>query len=714
MRRVLSATFVAVLALGLMSACNGDDDDNPFADGSPRVDASDIDAAVVPDGGAADAAGADALAMIDAPFDEQGPVVAVTAPTEPDDFTAGEILTTARFTAKCTASANAATGSPVDPASVTITAFGAGVERQELAQPTTVDNEYVADMVVSDFPNGWVTIRCTASDSEIPARTNSHEIHTYLDLGPNILVLGPLDDASYANQIGVSFKVSAYPVDAADDLADPDFDSVEVWVAGVDITADIPEDGATAGLYQGTVTFDDSRFDPSLDGPNTLTITAPNERGVTRTRNVVFIADSDGPQIEITEPAPGDFIAGIFTLTADVSDPAGVDDLSVVATIAGTHEFSLESTGDDTYEGSFDTRVLPHTMVFPTIVLRAQDVVGNQSSVGMLVTLDNQPPLISLDPPDMREYKWNGDIEEFECSWMFDPLGGWDPLGLDPDYGDAADDGQTVAQLSELRARVEDRGNQALSDSGVLIPLAEVDQTSVELFILDHAEGALLVDTDDDGYCDEINPLLEPTSVPWASDEAAVINLVPLEPAGSSFFFIIPDPETAAQPAFQGSGPESDLDGLGHGCYDGTATTEPDPLCVTSPGTRITQTALGALPVIYTIPPVTEHQCYGNPFDSLATNISDGWACLAVRATDNLGNVGISAPLRICFDHDGDGGECPAMGTITTSGLEDCTGIYDPETDTVDADENCTLSDTPARSWLYEDYPWRQVRRIDL
>ncbi len=727
MRRGKSATFVAVLTVGLMTGCGGDDDDNPFVDAAPRIDAVDVDAYVPPD-----APPPDAVAP-DAPMDDEGPIVHVTSPTVPSDFTSDQIVTAARFTATCTAAINPGTNSPVDPESVTISALGEGIQFEAYASPTTEDDQYVANLVVADFPNGPLTIRCSASDSASPARRNSAEIQTYLDLGPHILVLNPLDDAYYANQINVSFKVLEYPVDPSDTMAAPDYSSVTASVAGVDleIGTDIAQDPPDSGTFKGTVTFDDPRFIPTLEGANTLSITAANTRtatAVTRQRDLVFVADSQGPTIAFNSPSPGEFISGIFTLSAEVTDPAGVDPSSVIATIAGTHEFPLLNTGGDNFEGTFDTRKLPSTMVFPTIVLRAQDAVGNQGAAGMLVTLDNQPPILSLDPPNMREYRYSEEIDAYECSWLFDPLGGaFDPLGIDPDFGDAIDDGESVAQLSEIRARVEDRGNQAMASSGVFVPQAGVDPASVELFVLDDEEGALLVDTDGDGYCDEINPLLEPTSVPVANDEAAVIGLASVSPTGSAYYANPPtdNPETPetevypAQPWFSTTGPEGPEEQGGINCWPGEATEAPgEDMCITVIGNHVIDAEVGTAPVIYGIPPFGEYSCLGNAFDSSATNISDGWACLALRATDGLGNVGISAPLRVCFDHDGDQVECPAWGTVTSSGLPDCTGVYDSVTNTTNASVGCALREVDGganliRSWLYEDYPWLQLRNSE-
>jgi hypothetical protein len=51
--------------------------------------------------------------------------------------------------------------------------------------------------------------------------------------------------------------------------------------------------------------------------------------------------------------------------------------------------------------------------------------------------------------------------------------------------------------------------------------------------------------------------------------------------------------------------------------------------------------------------------CGGTQLDTLANFVSDGWACLAVFASDRLGNKQVSKPMRICVDKDVDGKECP-------------------------------------------------------
>jgi hypothetical protein len=57
-----------------------------------------------------------------------------------------------------------------------------------------------------------------------------------------------------------------------------------------------------------------------------------------------------------------------------------------------------------------------------------------------------------------------------------------------------------------------------------------------------------------------------------------------------------------------------------------------------------------ALPSIWTIAPVVEAMGCAAPvrqFDA-SNNLKDGWACVAVEASDKLGNKQVSRPIRIC------------------------------------------------------------------
>ncbi len=688
----------AVLICALLGACGGGGEgDDVFADARPSPDAR-------PDGGGdgdGDGGGIDAAAPLDGPIDLSGPIITVVSPTTPADLSSGEIETTDRLTVTCRVEGNPNTGDGVDPGSVGIAVFGeAGLLREAVAQPTTEADTYEAVLSLAGFFNGYLKVRCTASDQASPARTTSADVDTYLDLGPRIAVFSPLDNAAYAGAVTINFRVSAAPITADDPGAAPDLTSVTATVGGVDITGDLVR---TDDVFSYTVQFEDERFTPPLDGPQALIVTAANSRStvpVRRQRSVPFLADSAGPTIAIEEPAAGLLVAGFLQVSAVITDPAGVDATSVVATLPDgidadqlVEQFPLTFVGSDTYEGYFDTRQLPDTMVYPNLIIRARDSVNNQRSVGRVITLDNRAPIVDLDPPDMREMYFDSSIPGNQCSWKFDPLGGH------PIYGDAAaaDDGESLPQLVQLRARIEDRGNGASASQGVLVPMAGVDPASAQLYVLADENNALVVDTDGDNVCDDINPNIVPSIVPVASNEAAVVDLIGVAPAGKPVMLPgDPDP-------FQGS-----AEAL---CMQGDDSDVNEPLCIEEPGSRITSMPDGT-PVIYGVAPVTADQCWGNAFDSQASGIADGWTCAAVVAVDNVGNVSVSPPLRVCFDHDQDPNDpstwnCAPWGTITTTGLPNCTGTYNPLTGVTNAADPCT-----PRRFADPEFADRQVRCI--
>jgi hypothetical protein len=82
---------------------------------------------------------------------------------------------------------------------------------------------------------------------------------------------------------------------------------------------------------------------------------------------------------------------------------------------------------------------------------------------------------------------------------------------------------------------------------------------------------------------------------------------------------------------------------------------------------------------VFGIPPADTLNCMGYAFDAIAAHISDGWACVAVVATDALGNRSVSPALRVCIDSD-QNGDC-ASGSFGPA--PDCTGTYNSATSTV-------------------------------
>ena len=80
----------------------------------------------------------------------------------------------------------------------------------------------------------------------------------------------------------------------------------------------------------------------------------------------------------------------------------------------------------------------------------------------------------------------------------------------------------------------------------------------------------LVVDTDGDGECDDINPDVVPASIPIFANEAAVIKMVEIEPNGAAFF---------GPTSFGGTNAAT--------CSEGTDTQPPASLCDGEPDATV-------------------------------------------------------------------------------------------------------------------------------
>ena len=315
-------------------------------------------------------------------------------------------------------------------------------------------------------------------------------------------------------------------------------------------------------------------------------------------------------------------------------------------------------------------------VLWPNLSFRAADLLGNERVAAYDIGIDNQPPQIDLDPPQLRLIKFD---EGYRCSWSFDPLGPF--LGL----GDMPNDGCGVPQVFDLRARVEDQANPATGSKAP--PTALVDRTSVTAYVLDDTNQALVVDLDGDGVCDGVNPLLVPTTMPPAqSNEILAVRLAPVMVQGDGNF--TRDPSVGMEPA------------LASRCVAGKDQNSPAPLCARQELTVAMgyPTAQDTEPAIWTIEPVGTNRCVGSQLDTHANRIQEGWACIAVAATDRVGNAGVSHPLRVYVRYRGDQltvdprgpSGCGSMAPPAGAGaLPDCTGVYDRATNRVVAG-SCT------------------------
>ncbi len=498
------------------------------------------------------------------------------------------------------------------------------------------------------------------------------------DPGPRIQFLSPAEDSRHKGSVSVQVLVS-----------DPrGITSFDLRIGSVKIAVTQQAGGdAKKQIWVGTIKFDDKIFSPALSGSQVLTATADNTNKAKTTASRKFVVDNEGPAITISSQVAGQLIGGVITISASITDAAGVLPSSVRAVIGNnldtrTVELKASASSPDLYSGGFDTRTLTQYDLWPVISVRASDKLGNEGHQDIQVGLDNGQPIVELDPPTSFYHVRKGKDDKLECSKPFDPVG-----------PEAANDLEAVPQITMLRARVEDQGNHVLSAPWV--PISLVNKSTVWLYVLDDTAKALVVDKDGDGFCDDVNPEVVPIGSKPLPGEAVAVAMTPIPPAGSADFAGDPGGGVPLHPACDGWG---------------TETKPPNPLCYSTYATAMTfYTASKSEPAIYGIPPVvptSTYQCLGLPFDFKANSFTEGWVCVAVVADDNLTNRGVSPPLRLWYDQKL-GKIGPLPGSAGTPPV--CTGTLDKTTGKVDSSKPCKVRNPRATSLCDTSVEFRQM-----
>lgn len=525
---------------------------------------------------------------------------------------------------------------------------------------------YGGRISIGQLPSGDYTLTVTATSSG--GHKGMAALDFQVDGGPILVVRSPVAAHSYKGLLVVEV--------VADPGIAPPLDGPYATIANYSVPLAPVLDTAgnpVPNLYRGMFNLDDPvppMIVASLRDEQLLTVWATNARGKRVEVHLVFVIDREGPTITKTSPAPGEIVGDFMLISATVNDPAGVLDSSVIAVVGddttpAKFNVQLKPDGAGSYSVLFDTRKLTGCpdppsaadlcIVYPTISFRASDELGNDRAVGYDFAVDNIAPVADLDPPRLRSFRLE---DEFVCSWEFDPL---DPDGY---IGDVPNDGKRAPQVFDLRARIEDDGNHASGLKGT--PISLVDQSKSAVYVLDDETQPLIVDTDGDGWCDSINPLLVPTTEPPTSnDQVLKIRLAPVKPGGIANFTSDPSlPLTAGSSAF---------------CRRGADPVLPKPLCSGELPIAIGYLNDGSEPAIWTVEDINPSWCFGRQFDALANNISEGWACIAVATADLANNYSVSPPLRVDIDYRFNG----AFGTAGRGNPPACTGTYDRVNNTV-------------------------------
>ena len=522
-------------------------------------------------------------------------------------------------------------------------------------KPETVFTFGDVRVPVSTLSSGNVMLKVTVTTNKGVVRTG--EISFKIDAGPAITFIKPLVSEPFKNSAVITVTIS--------DPVSPPVRDISIAVG--DTLQMVKE--TEPGTYVATVDF--KSFSPPLTGRQLVTVRAKNNNGTNAVASREFVADDIGPTFEMASPIKGQLIGNIIEISAVVNDPAGVDPASVVAVIgngAGV-EFEVRlnppplGAMSPKYSKLFDTKLLPANAIYPSLSFRARDTLGNESTEGYNLSLDNMPPLLDLDPPDdMRLLTLTAG--EYFCSWPLDPVG-----------PDAVDDGQYVNQAFDVRVRAEDQGNQVVSGSIDFIPIAGLK--NVSLLALDDTTRALVVDTDSDGMCDALNPLLVPTSRPMSSDQILLLSMDPLPKSGiPDNAREVPEPATCktdksmaavVEPLCGGAGATYNRSKARYGDAIGPKG-EP----ILRPHSHYMSVFPGYtqdnLPAIWTLGPVRSGvECAGRQLESVGSNLTDGWTCLAAVGEDTLGLKQVSRPIRVCINHDGVGNDCPHQTIVNAT-----------------------------------------------
>jgi hypothetical protein len=549
---------------------------------------------------------------------------------------------------------------PVDPTSVAFT-LGSLVGGRLFGPMAGA--QFAGRLDLGRVPTGDYTLTVTAATQG--GTTGAAAVPVRVDAGPRITIVSPREHGSYKGSLVAQVIIDSAPFEPTGGIE-----------ASLGTTPLALMAAAAPNSYEAPVEF--LKFDPPLDGEQALRVAATNAAGTRTEVAVRFAIDNGGPVISATEPREGTVVGGIIRLRAHLADPAAVLGNSVIAVIGNKTDarFKIDLKPEaepGTYSALFDTarltscRPLPDPslcLVFPTLSFRAADTLGNESVLSYEVAVDNQPPVLDLDPPgDLRIIRFDTHTRKTVCSWAFDPLGDYRKLG------DMPGDGCAVAQLFDLRARIEDAGNRA--DGLKHPPTAGVDPATTAVYVLDDTTGPLVVDVDGDGVCDAINPRLVPTtSPPVQSNQVLAVRLTPVRTKGAGDF--TPDP-ALLDPQVAATYP---------GCSPGSEVDAPPRLCGSQIQTVVigTPAATGPDTAIWALDPITDGEpwCVGSQFDSFANQIAEGWACVAAAAGDRLGNASVSAPLRVWIQRRGLvslGSTCPGPPPGAPP-PPDCTGSY--------------------------------------
>jgi len=638
--------------IGLFAACGGDDKPKVIDGGGNTGTSGKGSKPNAGDAGEGNAPG-DAGAGGSPGMDADGPIVEIMSPAEARNVD-GAVLVDDAVTVVCSVTES---GSPraaaIDSGSVRITLEDStGTIVGEKSAVLTQRGEYAADFALTAAAAGKVMFACSASDKNL--RTSTDTISTFVDHGPLITISTPEPSSAHPlDDLAVQFFVAPSPLAKDDDAAE--VGEVKLTFDGKDFDVD----EISPGKYETSLPLYNIEIFPEAP-MGSVTISASNKRKpkpATALKPYSIFVDGVGPTIAITSPPPQAVVGGTVVLSFNVTDVgSGVDPDSVYVTLFSNDQprffdpLNGWARNGDKFTFAFDSKLVAAIEpVQTTINVKASDNVGNSSASGQSIQLylDNMPPQVDLDPLPVRARSADS------CSGSFDPVGHAVPDDLGGQLGS-----DVLTRFAFFRVLVNEQTNDAGQS---LHYFAGTSQSDVRLYLQVEPSKAgtkLLVNKNPgvDDTCDDIGGIDSLTAPP-------------------PFTAMQPLPKTGGPPAENTAEPVSAA-----GCTK-TLGGPPVNLCPAHDSDMFYVAYNDVLhePFVYTVgvPDPNAASCAGIDlaFVPLGAKAVEGWVCIAARAVDKVGNVGISPPLRVCVDDPGIPGtpDCRIMSTTPPSCTDGCT-----------------------------------------
>lgn len=589
------------------------------------------------------------------------PTLTFVSPASVTDPNATGVITSGQVTVACKAVVSTTPGSSVDPASaiISMSQYGSTITTAQVST-RMVSGARESVFALNDstgVKSGPVQFECTAQDNSSPPLIGKADtLNLLVDRGPTITLAAPSGGQNIALGAGVDvdFNVDAQPIAGGDQKFN--LDTVTVTINGKKVT--VNETSAGSGHYASHVTLTDPAVFPAGDTPDgttTLQVVAANQRGTTVQKTTTFTVDSRPPTISISDPKQSTVIGKTTLMTFTVDDAgAGVNESLVGVRInAGTTFFYTDKdaarwdhlAGNSTYKFTFSDADFPTSTSQVTISISATDKVGNSITPGATVAyfVDTTPPYLNLDPPTIREFYYESGIPGQVYSNAYDPL------------GEAINDLTIVQATGQIfRALAWDLTNPP-PESNQTYYYSGVKSDSVTLYMQEDVTGPLLIDTDGDGFCDDIDvgtgdklkPAIMFGEIAPAGDPPWIY------PKGTAVFTDGDDTRYGPAPT------------IGDSEWQGWAKPPAYYLCSNQSdmvrALKHPVTSAKPVPVIYginTVADPTNPDCTGTYWAygaDMKRTVKEGWICFAARAYDGVGNRGISPPLRLCYDEPGNG-----------------------------------------------------------